>query len=261
MTFAEKIISLRKQKGWSQEELAEKLDVTRQSVSKWESAQSAPDIAKILQLSELFGVSTDYLLKDSDGEPEKEARSGEKGQTKEKARSVGKREAEEYLTASKGAARKIAFAVFMCIISPVCMLLLIGGSEQGIISAISEDMCVLIGIITLLLIVCAAVMIFIFCGMPLTKYDYMEKEAIALDEAARKTIEEEKEDFSARYVRYNAVGVSLCIFGAISTLLGAFSEREMLVMARYKRHASSLRLRCIFVRGGRRSVGRYAKDA
>ncbi len=58
MTLAEKIMNLRKQKGWSQEELAEKLDVTRQSVSKWESAQSVPDIAKILQLSELFGVTT-----------------------------------------------------------------------------------------------------------------------------------------------------------------------------------------------------------
>ena len=59
MTFAEKIINLRKQKGWSQEELAEKLDVTRQSVSKWESAGAMPDIPKILQLSELFGVTTD----------------------------------------------------------------------------------------------------------------------------------------------------------------------------------------------------------
>ena len=60
MILAEKIVSLRKKAGWSQEELAEKLDVTRQSVSKWESAQSIPDINKILQMSTLFGVSTDY---------------------------------------------------------------------------------------------------------------------------------------------------------------------------------------------------------
>lgn len=56
--------------GWSQEELAEKLNVTRQSVSKWEGAQSVPDIDKILQLSCLFGVTTDYLLKDDAAEPE-----------------------------------------------------------------------------------------------------------------------------------------------------------------------------------------------
>ena len=70
MIFADKLIALRKKFGWSQEELAEKLGVTRQSVSKWEGAQSVPDIDKILQLSRLFGVTTDYLLKDELGEPE-----------------------------------------------------------------------------------------------------------------------------------------------------------------------------------------------
>lgn len=70
MIFADKLITLRKKAGWSQEELAEKLNVTRQSVSKWEGTQSVPDIDKILQLSRLFGVTTDYLLKDNAAEPE-----------------------------------------------------------------------------------------------------------------------------------------------------------------------------------------------
>ena len=65
MIFADKVVQLRKKSGWSQEELAEKLNVTRQSVSKWEGAQSIPDLEKILQLAQIFGVSTDYLLKDS----------------------------------------------------------------------------------------------------------------------------------------------------------------------------------------------------
>ncbi len=64
MILADKIILLRKRKGWSQEELAEQLGVTRQSVSKWEGVQSVPDIQKIIQMSEIFGVTTDYLLKD-----------------------------------------------------------------------------------------------------------------------------------------------------------------------------------------------------
>ena len=63
MILADKIIELRKKNGWSQEELAERLNVTRQSVSKWESAQSTPDLDKILKLAEVFGVTTDYLLK------------------------------------------------------------------------------------------------------------------------------------------------------------------------------------------------------
>ena len=62
MILADKIIEMRKKNGWSQEELADQLEVSRQSVSKWESAQSVPDMNKILRLSELFGVSTDYLL-------------------------------------------------------------------------------------------------------------------------------------------------------------------------------------------------------
>ena len=65
MILADKIIDLRKKNGWSQEELAEKLGVSRQSVSKWEGAQSVPDMGRVVQLSELFGVSTDFLLKDS----------------------------------------------------------------------------------------------------------------------------------------------------------------------------------------------------
>ena len=64
MILADKIIRLRKKNGWSQEELAEKMSVSRQAVSKWESAQTIPDLEKILQLSTLFGVMTDYLLKD-----------------------------------------------------------------------------------------------------------------------------------------------------------------------------------------------------
>ena len=64
MKLSEKIMILRKQKGWSQEELAEKLEVSRQAVSKWESGQASPDIEKILKISQLFEVSTDVLLKE-----------------------------------------------------------------------------------------------------------------------------------------------------------------------------------------------------
>ena len=70
MILADKIIKLRKKFGWSQEELAEKMNVSRQSISKWESARSIPDLNKILMLSEIFGVSTDYLVKDEIEEDE-----------------------------------------------------------------------------------------------------------------------------------------------------------------------------------------------
>ena len=64
MSISEKITNLRKEKNLSQEAFAEALGVSRQSVSKWESGAALPDTDKIIAMSELFGVSTDYLLKD-----------------------------------------------------------------------------------------------------------------------------------------------------------------------------------------------------
>ena len=65
MKLSDKIIQLRKSKGWSQEVLAEKLIVSRQAISRWEGATALPDAANIVQLSKLFGVTTDYLLNDA----------------------------------------------------------------------------------------------------------------------------------------------------------------------------------------------------
>ena len=64
MKLSDKIIGLRKSNGMSQEDLAEKLDVSRQAISRWESGTAMPDANNILQLSKLFGVTTDYLLND-----------------------------------------------------------------------------------------------------------------------------------------------------------------------------------------------------
>lgn len=76
MNMADRIQSLRKGRGMSQEELAERIGVSRQAVSKWESEQSTPDLERVVQLSELFEVSTDYLLKGE--EPEKKGGKAER---------------------------------------------------------------------------------------------------------------------------------------------------------------------------------------
>lgn len=62
MTLSEKIVSLRKAHGWSQEDFAEKLHVSRQAISRWENGTALPDAQNVLQISKLFGVTTDYLL-------------------------------------------------------------------------------------------------------------------------------------------------------------------------------------------------------
>ena len=66
MILGEKIAQLRRKNGWSQEELADKMEISRQAVSKWESGQTMPDLERILRLSSLFGVTIDYLLKDGE---------------------------------------------------------------------------------------------------------------------------------------------------------------------------------------------------
>ena len=99
MNLSEKIMLLRKKQGWSQEELANRLNISRQSISKWESGQSQPDIDKIILLSQLFQVTTDYLLLD---------------QENEEHRPIGiylsLSQAQEYLTLRKQSSLKIAFA-------------------------------------------------------------------------------------------------------------------------------------------------------
>jgi len=81
MDFSEKLIDLRRREGWSQERLAEELGVTRQSVSKWEMGTAMPELGKLIALSDLFGVTIDYLVKD---EAERPSPSGDVGRLEEK---------------------------------------------------------------------------------------------------------------------------------------------------------------------------------
>lgn len=118
MILADKIIHLRKKCGWSQEELAEKMNVSRQSISKWEGAQSVPDLEKILKLCEVFGVSTDYLLKDDIEEEEIK----EDVYEPLKVKHISAEFANEYMEQKKKSALKIAIGVVLCILSPITLI-------------------------------------------------------------------------------------------------------------------------------------------
>ena len=97
MILADKIIDERKRLGLSQEELAEKLSVSRQAVSKWESAQSTPDLQRVLQMAELFEVSTDYLLKDEIEPEENGVVTREESISATPVRRVSMEEANDYI--------------------------------------------------------------------------------------------------------------------------------------------------------------------
>ncbi|MBR3006750.1 MAG: helix-turn-helix transcriptional regulator, partial [Erysipelotrichaceae bacterium] len=157
MILADKIIELRKRNGWSQEELADRLDVSRQSVSKWEGALSVPDMNKILKLSEIFGVSTDILLKDELSLSGTEVIYAD---DETDVIRVSMEEASAYLSYKESQSLKIALGVTLCILSPITMLLLEGAREAKKISW-SAPLCEGLGMAVLLLLVAAAVALFV----------------------------------------------------------------------------------------------------
>lgn len=232
MILAEKIIKLRKQNGLSQEELAMRLNVSRQSVSKWESGTSVPDLNKIIRLSEIFEVSTDYLLKD-----EIEDEASEYTESKNEfdfdnnieKRKVTLQEATEYMDAAKNSSAKVAFGVMLCILSPVPMILLgtIGEKLSEIPPAVgnvsyaaAEDIAGGIGIAVLFIIIACAVGIFISNGIRMSKYEYLEKELIAPEYGVASLAESRKEKFQEKYKNSMIAGTCLCILSSVPLILG-----------------------------------------
>ena len=213
MILADKITELRKKNGWSQEDLAEKLNVSRQSVSKWESAQSIPDLDKILLMSKIFGVTTDYLLKDEMGEVEYLPESGD-AETEPACRKVSLQEAHEFLNIREQNSVKIALGVMLCILSPVFMIFMGGSWEYGKVS-FSEDQAGMAGMIVLLLMIALAVAIFITCGMKSAKYEFLEKEIIETEYGVTGMVKERRAAFQESYTRSNVIGVCLCILSLV----------------------------------------------
>ena len=228
MILADKIIELRKKNGWSQEELAEKLGVSRQAVSKWEGAQSVPDIQRILEMSRLFGVSTDYLLKD-DMDYGSEAITESTAETDSPLRRVDMETASAFLAFRRNWAPRIALAVFLCIISPVALIMLGAFSEYGVLD-ISENAAGGIGLIILLLLVAGAVSIFIIYGMKNQPYEFLEKENIDTAYGVTGMVREYKERCAAACSTQIVLGVVLCILSLLP-LFGALcvTENELVI--------------------------------
>ena len=241
--LSEKIINLRKSRGWSQEELAERLNVSRQSVSKWESGASNPDLDKIVAMSTLFGVSTDYLLKDAtteQSEPihdfadeDEENDEDEEGIIEEETiptREVTVPEAEEYLAAVKKAGPRIALGVLLCILSPVFFFVFGGILEAG--AYITEGVAAACGLVMLFVFVGTAIAIFIPTGASLSKYEYLEKHLLVLPEALEKSLNEEYEANNKKELLRITTGILLCMLAVLQlVLLGClYPNNEILLI-------------------------------
>lgn len=228
MILADKIIQLRKKSGWSQEELAAQMGVSRQSVSKWESGQSIPDLDKILKLSALFNVSTDFLLKDElsdapvavDQAPEADAA----------VRTVSMEEADAFLTLQAQAAPKIALGVSLCILSPMLLIYLGALSDVEGGDRVSEAVAMAVGLPVLLLVVVGAVALFLRYGRPLERYDYLDKEAIELAYGVEGVVRKRHGAMVKRHTTRLIVGTALCILAAVPLFVSAVFEEQGALM-------------------------------
>ena len=211
MTFSEKISALRKQKGWSQEELAEKLMVTRQAVSKWESAQSMPDLDKLVQLSEALGVSTDYLLKDEQAQSAPVPAAAE--QTV-KPRHVTQEEARRYLQLQMAAIPKTTLGVALCVWSPIALIGL-PVLRSTLNWGFPEEICSGIGLCVLLVMVAAGVALLLTASGKLREFEYLEREPIETDNGAREQALHMQREMASFCTRQNTIGVVLCILSVL----------------------------------------------
>ena len=220
MILADKIIQLRKKCGWSQEELAEKMRVSRQSVSKWEGALSVPDLDKILLLAQIFGVSTDYLLKDEIEENDYFPTEDHEEKSEAGARRVSMEEASAFLAVKKETAPRIALGVLLCILSPICLLSLTGLSDEGFIG-MNENIAGGIGLMVLLLMVIPAVALFVSSGMKTNRFEYLDSEPIELEYGVSGMVKERQSQLRDAHTRDFVIGICLCIVAAIPLLCTA----------------------------------------
>ena len=262
MLLSEKIMSLRKRNGWSQEELAQQLGVSRQSVSKWESMASMPDIQKIMSMSELFGVSTDYLLKDeleelpatavatattaaatttdgadtatSDGIAGTAASTATGASTGDNAStskavapklSVSLESATEYLDAVARTSRPTSFAITLFILGPALLVSLATYSEDALnfdLTRISPDALGIAGVCLMMLFTAAGVGLLILQDMKLARFKQFKKASLELQYGVEAAIRRRAESTESLRYMQQAAGVCLTILSAIPFLIASY---------------------------------------
>lgn len=264
MILADKIIRLRKRNGWSQEELAERLDVSRQAVSKWEGAQSLPDLDKLVRMSELFGVTTDELLKETvtDGDPSREAHGGEGtaqnrsaaepdgtvgpqqtpkngtdgtskgGDPPKPPRRITREDAEEYLACRTRAAKRISAGTVLCIHSPLPLYLAIAVmARQGAVPYALSALLILLGLLGLFAIVGIGVSLLLYTCFRSGMEPSLNRGAFRIDGDAFRMAEDLRDRTRRSRARNLTAGILLCTLSPVPLLIVAFFGNAILLMA------------------------------
>jgi transcriptional regulator with XRE-family HTH domain len=198
MTFGEKLYKLRKEKGLSQEALAEKLNTSRQAVSKWENDQGFPETEKLLLIGNVFEVSIDYLLKESSQQQSNDINDGYY---------VSKEMAEGYLLQEKKISKYLALGFSLLILSTVPYFVF--KQEPAIY--------------TFLIIIIATLGIGIFVSAAVStdgsKYKILSKEVLVFDQNYLKELTARYEQIKKKYTAVMIVGFCFIVIGGLSFAL------------------------------------------
>lgn len=238
MNLSEKIIELRRRNGWSQEQLAERLGVSRQSVSKWESGQSQPELERIVDLCKLFGVSADALIRDEFSLDAALSTVAEEDVIIEEVVIddpstvvMTPDDTYAYVAHRRALAHKLGLATAACVASPA-VLVLFGNSD-----ALSA----LFGIPALFGMIAWAVWQFMSIGNMNRPYRHIERKNFALSPSSKRWVRESLEHFRPVFTREIAAGVVLCILSPVpiimldailyhAPILGMFGSALLLVL-------------------------------
>jgi len=191
MEFGLKLQGLRKEKGLSQEALAEMLNVSRQAVSKWETGEGYPEMEKLLLISDLFQISLDYLMKDSVDESFEDSKTDK--------RFINHSRIEEYIKFKKSFALRIAFAV-ACIILSVNLVLLFSETKHDYM-----------GIVSMLIVIAFAVALIIVTELSNAQYNKLEKRNIYMSFNDLQELQNQYVKFKSKFGIAIAAGVCLII--------------------------------------------------
>jgi transcriptional regulator with XRE-family HTH domain len=225
MKLADKIIKLRKQFGWSQEELAEKLNVSRQSISKWEGALSIPDLTRIIKMGEIFGVSTDYLLKD-----EIEEIGFTSDDPNEKMTLITLGEANDYVKNAYEKSKAVVRALFFCFTS-VFPLFILMALQEGAVLEISDSLVFGIGLSAIFILSSIGLAKLIQLNHKYKINDVVENMFFDLEYGADSVIKEKLEAYGNTYSRNTSFSIILMMLSALPLVLaGIFNASTMVLL-------------------------------
>ena len=226
MILAEKIVRLRKQFGWSQEELAEQMNVSRQSVSKWESTNSIPDLNRIIMLAEIFNVSTDFLLKD-----ENEAFDSRDESKEPNTIQISLEQAVKYIENKMEVSALITKGVMLCVCSVVPLFFFLAMAENNRLN-LTGDIAAAIGVVSILVMVSIAISFFIKTNQYESDIAVIDNETFELAYGVHSVFKEKLMKFRVTYNLRLSLGIFMFIFSFVPLIFVSmfFSGSDIILM-------------------------------